>query len=181
MTAPVPPGLPIVQAAWVVADLEAAIHGWAALGVGPFFTFTVDMPDALYRGAPVPLVFRGALAQAGDVQIELIRQLSAGPSAYRDVVPEGQSGFHHVCRSFGGYDATMARLRGLGIVAVSEGAPSGARVCYADTRALLGCMLELTDESPTISALAALVRNGAQGWDGRDPIREVDFVRLMAV
>lgn len=181
MTVPIACALPIIQAAWVVDDLDAAMAGWIALGVGPFFTFEVDMPEALYRGAPEPLRFRGALAQAGDMQIELIQQTSDGPSAYRDVVPKGQSGFHHICRAYGAYDETIAQLRAQGVAPATEARPGGARVCYADTRAQLGCMLEVLDANPAAEALSGLVRRGADGWDGRDPVREVDFTVLLSV
>ena len=40
-----------------------------------------------------------ALAQAGDMQIELIQPTGNSPSAYRDTVPMGRSGFHHIVRS----------------------------------------------------------------------------------
>jgi hypothetical protein len=91
------PATRLVQNAWVVPRLEDAIPGWVALGVGPFFVLERAYPQALYRGTPVPLSFRAALAQAGDIQIELIEQTSDGPSAYRDMVPAGATGFHHMC------------------------------------------------------------------------------------
>lgn len=174
------PALPLSQSAWVVANLEQAIEGWLAMGVGPFFTFLVDLPDALYRGKTTPLCFRVALAQAGEVQIELIQQLSAGPSAYRDVIPEGTSGFHHVCRALGAYDEMLEQLRALGVEVATEAMVGDARFCYIDTRAYTGCMLELVDESAVGTALNALVRDGATNWDGSDPVREVDFASLLA-
>jgi hypothetical protein len=172
------PNMPLIQSAWVVADMEASMKGWLALGVGPFFTFEIDAPDALYRGERVPLRFRGALAQADDIQIEVIEQLSDGPSAYRDGVPKGQSGFHHVCRAFGAYDETLARLRGLGLTAATEVSFGPTRFAYVDTREMIGCMLELVDNGPTQKAITALVRDGARTWDGSDPVRPIDFSAL---
>jgi hypothetical protein len=103
-----PRGTNFVQNAWVVPDLEQAIEKWVAMGVGPFYVLGRDYPDAIYRGQSVPLSFRAGLAQAGAIQIELIQQTSPGPSAYRDVVAEGETGFHHVCMitdNFAGYTA----------------------------------------------------------------------------
>ena len=168
--------LPLVQTSWIVPDIEQAARGWVAMGVGPFFVFDVDLPEAKYRGQTVPLSFTVALAQAGGTQIELICQTSTGPSAYRDVVPEGATGFHHVCRAFGAYDETYAKLRKQGIEIATEFELAGARACYADTRELLGCMLELVDESETGTKLIALVRDAANGWDGSDPIRKLALV-----
>lgn len=173
--------LPIIQNCWVVDDLEAAIDGWLGIGVGPFYTFDVDVPDAVYRGRPVPLRFTVACAQAEAIQIELIKQHSDGPSAYRDSVPAGQSGFHHVCRSFGDYDATVAHLARGGVQLATEGEIGGTRFCYADTRATIGCMLEVVDESDGGAALNRLIRDGALDWDGSDPVRRVDFAKLLGL
>lgn len=165
--------LPIIQSCWVVPDIRQAARGWIAMGVGPFFTFDMDFPDALYRGRHVPLRFSVALAQAGSVQIELITQLSDGPSTYRDGISPGQSAFHHVCREFGRYDETRQRLLALGIEIATEASYNGIRVCYADTRATLGCVLELVDDSEMGRQLNAMVRDASIGWDGREPVRQV--------
>ncbi|GGD80513.1 VOC family protein [Croceicoccus mobilis] len=162
---------PLVQTAWVVDDLDQAMKSWLALGIGPFFRFDLEVPDALYRGRRVPLAFSIALAQAGPCQLELIRQNSEGPSAYRDGVPAGQSGFHHVCRAFGGFDEGM---RSLGVTV--DGAATymeiaGSRTAYVDMRATHGCMIELVDRTPVSDLLSKTVAEAAGGWDGSDPIR----------
>jgi hypothetical protein len=149
------------------------------MGVGPFFVYTVDVPDALYRGRVVPLTMRTALAQAGPVQIEFIEQLSQGPSAYRDVVAKGGSGFHHISRQMGGYDSTVARAKAQGAEIVTEAVLGNGRFCYADTRATLGCMLEILDWSLAGERLFAIIADAARGWDGRDPIRPLDLGALM--
>jgi hypothetical protein len=164
--------MPIVQSCWVVPDIDQATKGWISLGVGPFFRFDVDIPNALYRGKVSPLAFTVALAQAGPTQIEFICQRSDGPSAYRDTVPSGSSGFHHVCRAFGGYDETVAKLKSQGVMLATEFEIGGARTCYADTRATMGCMLEVVDDSDIARRLLTTLRDGAIGWDGHDPIRE---------
>ena len=76
----------IIQNGWVVDDLFAAIKKWTDFyGVGPFWVSEQVVPDdVLYRGEPAHLDMKVALAQAGNVQIELIQQNSDGPSAYRD-------------------------------------------------------------------------------------------------
>jgi hypothetical protein len=165
--------MPITQSCWVVPDVDQAANGWIELGVGPFFKFDIDIPNALYRGKVSPLSFTVALAQAGPTQIEFICQHSDGPSAYRDSVPAGSSGFHHVCRAFGRYDETVTMLKSKGIVLATEFEIGGARTCYADTRATMGCMFEVVEESDIGHRLLATIRNAAIGWDGRDPIRKL--------
>jgi hypothetical protein len=165
--------LPVIQNCWVVPDVVEAARGWIKLGVGPFFVFDVDVPGALYRGKLTPLHFSVAIAQAGPVQIEFIHQRSDGPSAFRDVVPAGRSGFHHVCRAFGDYEETRAELQRQGVPIVTEGGVDGARFCFADTRLLIGCMLEVVDDGKTGRWLVATVRDAALGWAGQDPIRQL--------
>lgn len=161
----------VIQNCWVVPDLQQAMEKWLALGVGPFLTLQQNMSTARYRGNLAPVSVNVALAQAGSVQIELIEVLSDGPSAYRDSVPEGQSGLHHICRSFGGYDESVARLKAAGIEMAMEVEMGGVRLAYADTRPLIGCMTELVDEHPFSRKLIDIVRDAAIDWDGSDPIR----------
>ena len=64
-----------MQSAWVVDDLDAAVDAWLKVGIGPFF-FVEYAPElfenSTYRGSPSPISMKIALAQAGDMQIELI-------------------------------------------------------------------------------------------------------------
>lgn len=168
--------LELMQNCWVVPDLEKAMQQWLSMGVGPFFRRDADYPDALYRGRPEPLAFKGALAQAGPVQIELIQQTSKGPSAYRDIVPEGGSGFHHMCRIVHDVAGEIARLRARGIEMASEfRSVGGAQVAYADTRREMGCMLELVPAEPVLIHLFRDVAQAARYWDGSDPIRMLEL------
>jgi hypothetical protein len=166
----------INQACWIVPDLHTGIGEWLKLGVGPFFTFDVDLPDAIYRGRVEPLTFSVALAQAGPVQIELIEQRSAGPSAYRDTVPVGSTGFHHIFKIVKDYDAEICSLKARGIVLATE-AFLGQRFCYADLREEIGTMLEIAEDSEKLRALNDAVAKGSREWDGRqDPIRSLNGV-----
>ena len=166
----------LLQNCWVVADLDDAMERWLSMGVGPFFRRDSDYPDALYRGRPEPLAFKAALAQAGPVQIELIQQTSKGPSAYRDMVPEGQTGFHHMCRIVHNVGDEIGRLKARGIKMASEfRSVGGAQVAYADTRNELGCMLELVPAEPVLINLFRDVAEAAQDWDGTDPVRMLEL------
>ena len=166
----------LLQNCWVVTDLEDAMERWLSMGVGPFFRRDSDYPDALYRGRPEPLAFKAALAQAGPVQIELIQQTSKGPSAYRDMVPEGQTGFHHMCRIVRNVGEEIGGLRARGIEMASEfRSVGGAQVAYADTRNELGCMLELVPAEPVLINLFRDVAQAAQDWDGTDPVRMLEL------
>ena len=131
------------QNAWVVDDLETAIHQWVdELGVGPFFVteYRSVLQDVVYRGSPGVLDMKVALAQNGPIQVELIEPLSA-PSAYRDSVTSG-TGFHHMCAWSEDVSADVAYLESLGYPAANTAKVRDIEIAYVDTRPLLGCMLE---------------------------------------
>ena len=65
-----------MQIAFVPEDFDAALRHWTEnMGVGPFFVMErIRLEDARFMGEPSDCTFTIALAQWGDVQIELIRQ-----------------------------------------------------------------------------------------------------------
>lgn len=163
----------IIQSAWVVADLESAIRYWTTIfRVGPFFIIpNCKVDDYKYRGRPGALSFSGALAQAGDVQIELLQQHGDEPSAYRDVYRSGESGFHHIGLITRSLDEDLARYTKAGISIAHDGKFGDMRFAYLDTRATLGCMTELIEERQSILTLFREVANAAATWNGDEPIR----------
>ena len=63
----------IKQTAFVTHDIEATAQEWVDIhGIGPWFIYTVDIPDTKYGEQLIPLKARMALAQSGSQQIELI-------------------------------------------------------------------------------------------------------------
>lgn len=169
-----PRGNHVVQVAWVVPDLEQAAQQWIrALHVGPFFLIEhPKITDLRHRGLESAMDCSFALAQAGEVQVELIMQHDSAPSAYRDTVAAGRTGFHHVA-AFCDYETEVAAYRELGFEIAQSGVAGGLRYCYVDTSAALGCMVELLDEYAPMRELFAMVADAAENWDGRDPLRRV--------
>jgi hypothetical protein len=158
----------------VVPDLHAAIDHWTRqAGVGPFFYFAdVTYENAVYRGKPwAPVKFHAAIAQAGTMQIELVEQLEDGPSMFRELVPAGQSGLHHMSTYTDDFDADLAHYLRLGADVVFSGLMKGAPVCWLDTVATLGFMTELITANPLKEQVFAMFRDAADTWDGRDPVR----------
>ena len=135
-------GRTVVQNAYVVEDLDAAMARWTTVfGAGPFFANRdIRIDDARYRGEPTRLRFAGAIAQAGDVQIELIQQLDDSPSCYRDLYPAGSEGFHHIAVFVDDLDADIARYEALGAPVAFSGVSRGMRFAYVDTSPMLGIM-----------------------------------------
>lgn len=168
------PSCNYMQICWVVPDLHAAIERWSRqAGVGPFFYFDdVVYENAVYRGEPWnPVKFHAAIAQAGNMQIELVTQLEEGPSMFRELVPAGQSGLHHMSTYTRDFDHDLEYYRKQGAEVVFSGNMKGAPVCWLDTVATLGFMTELITANPLKEQVFAMFREAADNWDGVDPIR----------
>jgi hypothetical protein len=174
MTGPRFPDRRFMQMCWVVPDLHAALKTWiASAGVGPFFLFEqLKFENPRYRGRPAEFPdVTAAMAQAGDVQIELVCQNDDRRSIFRDVVPAGQTGFHHTALYCSDYDATLAAYTGAGAQVAFSGLMMGSRTCWIDTTPKLGFMVELIEANPVADSIFARFRAAAENWDGKDPLR----------
>ena len=174
----------IRQIAFVVRDLEQALGYWTqTLGVGPFFVMRRMTPlDYRYRGQPSRApVLSVALANSGDVQVELIEQHDDAPSAYRDFLASGREGFQHVSSwlTRAGYDETMAAARRDGLTAIHEGVVPGSEVRFAYFATEVspgGLVYEVADcMEPHIYPFIQMIADAARDWDGQDPIREISL------
>jgi hypothetical protein len=165
--------MPFIQTAWVVRDLQETMSQWLNLGVGPFYTLDVDLPSVKYRGEESSLSMLIGMVQAGSVQLEFIQQTSGKPSAYTDGETSGAANFHHICRDYGGYDEAVAKLEAQGAALATEAQWGDCRFCYVDARDTLGCFIELCDDTETGRKMYEIVREGAENWDGKDPIRSL--------
>jgi Glyoxalase/Bleomycin resistance protein/Dioxygenase superfamily len=175
MIAPGVPGKHVMQAAFMVDDLETAAMNWVrTAGIGPFLLVPhIELVEYDYRGVKsAGLDFSVALAQSGGVQIELIQQHCDSPSAYRDTIAKGQQGFHHLAVYCEDYDADYRRYIGQGYASAVDGVFGDLRFSYIDTSKAMGCMIELVEKSPVQSEFFARVAAEAVGWDGvTDPLR----------
>lgn len=169
--------LVITQNAWVVRDLDEAIARFTGImKLGPWFKIPkIGLNNVKYRGQPAALDISVAVAFAGHVQLELIEQHNDGPSAYRDAVPKGQDGYHHICFYPDDYDAELARYTAMGYQVATSGEVTSAnnrRFCYIDTRKDLNCMVELVDAPEGGAAVWKAMREATDAWDGKtDPVR----------
>jgi len=160
----------IIQYAWSVPDLDAAARQWFELaGVGPFLVIRdVKLTEPQYRGSPSKTRFSVGIAQHGDAQIELIAQQDDTPSAYRDTVPKGTTGFHHVGFIAEDYDAAVEHYASRGYALAANGRFGTLRYAYFDTSAAIGHMVEVIEDMPQIRTFFGAVREAAESWDG-DP------------
>jgi hypothetical protein len=164
----------IVQNCYVVRDLEAACRRLHELyGIGPFVGGSRgELGDHVHRGRPAPpIVVRGVFVQSGDMNIELLELVSTTPSAFHDMYPNGQQGFHHVALFCADYAAERDAFVAAGCPVASEFTVSfGAQICYVDARETFGHMIELYPENAIIRGMYRQTREAAQGWDGRELI-----------
>ncbi len=167
---------PIVQNAFVVHDMEAAVDYWSAkLGVGPFYLLDHIQYGAVYfRDAPLTLDMSVAIAQWGEIQIELIQQHDSAASIYSEFLTRHGEGLQHLGVMTASLDEHLARLRPLGIEAVQWGATAnGMRFAYLNTDRQAGGMIELIETGPAVEAFFAKIRKAAEGWDGNRPLRRL--------
>jgi len=77
---------PVRQVGYVVHDIQQAMRRWVDLGVGPwFYKEDVGTTEFRYHGKPSRLPNLSiALANSGDLQLELIQQRDDAPSLYLD-------------------------------------------------------------------------------------------------
>lgn len=164
----------IVQTAFVVADVRAAVALWTRdLKAGPFFLIeNWGGSDPIYRGQPSRARMSIAMGFAGHMQIELIQPEDAHPSVYREVIERRGYGFHHFGIASDDIDGDVARLERDGYtLAFRAGVPTGGEVAYLDGGADQPGMVEFIQATAGMDAAFTAMWQAAQGWDGRDPLR----------
>lgn len=170
----------LIQNAYVVNDIDDAIERWHALwGIGPFFVRRhIVMPHVMYRGQPSQIDMSAVYVQAGPIQVELVQQHCDSPSAFRDMFPRGQEGFHHVAMIPDDYERVLAYYAALGYPVASEvRTVSGRGASFIDTRPMLGHMMEVYMPGEGIQTLYRTVAEAAANWDRQQLKIEVDPAR----
>lgn len=167
---------PIMQNGFVVGDLEAAVRHWTTkLGVGPFFVLEhIPFGTLYFRGRPVTFDMSVAVAQWGEMQVELIVQHDETPSIYSEFRARHGTGLQHVGVMSANLEEDLARLKLRDIEPVQWGSTStGIRFAYVNSDDHAGGMLELIERGPAIEAFFAMVREAAVDWDGAKPLRRL--------
>jgi catechol 2,3-dioxygenase-like lactoylglutathione lyase family enzyme len=86
----------------------------------------------------------------------------------------GREGLHHAALFVDDLQAEIARFAAEGIplaqLSVTE---TGTSFAFVDARTSLGHMLELYEPTAQLTGFYDFVAAAAQGWDGKDLIREL--------
>ena len=172
MSGPVLPGV-IRQIGYIVQDFDKALAQWLALGVGPFYVLRGIEQTGLYRGEPCTVTLTLALANSGDLQVEIIHQDNDGPSIYSEFTAAGGDGFHQLAYWAEDFDAALAAGQAAGWpVGGAGGDAATARYAYFEPPpGTAATIIELMELTPATIGLAELVRSASANWDGSEPIR----------
>lgn len=167
----------ITQNGYVVKDIRAAMDHWIkVLGVGPWFYIDRVKTDYFrHRGVESPVEMSIALANSGDLQIELIQQRNDAPSMYKEFLESGREGLQHVAYWTKDFQAVYDRALSLGYNVGHEGQIGGpqGRFAYFDTELHPGTVVEISDISGNKGKFFEYIRRLSLDWDGTDPIRDV--------
>lgn len=165
----------LIQHAWFVKDLDAALAIWIERGAGPFRVARNMLIDTEYRGQPSRLELSVAWGQFDGMQVECIQQHNDAPSAFKDSYadgpPPGVGGIHHFGMINPDYDKALAGCLALGYTPATSGNFDGTRFAHVDTREALGFMTELTEATDAILGFYRDIEESAKDWNGEDPLR----------
>jgi hypothetical protein len=163
----------LFQVGFLVDDIGVAARRWASVfGVGPFYVTGPTTVECL-RGQDVTTVeMTTAVAQAGPVQIELIRQSDDTPSIFQDFAKDERGAFHQMCTLTTDYDRKVAGYQARGFELATEMRAPGYRVAFFDMRADFGFYLEIVEAPENYLEMRAETSRICAEWDGTDPVRQ---------
>ena len=164
------------QNGYVVRDIEAAMAHWTeVLGVGPFYYIEkVEVENFTYKGEASDADMSIALANSGDLQIELIQQRNDAPSMYRDFLEAGHEGLQHMAYWTTNFQSDYDRLLAQGFTVGQAGQiGENGRFVYFETEGHPGTVIELSDISGPKGGFFKHIAEVASTWDGTKPIRRV--------
>ena len=168
---------PVRQNGYVVRDIQAAMDHWIkVMGVGPWYYVDRVKTDYFrHRGRDSDIEMSIALANSGNLQIELIQQRNDAPSMYQEFLAAGREGLQHMSFWTTDYQALYDRALTLGYKVGHEGQIGGekGRFAYFDTEAHPGTVIEISDISGGKGRFFERLRQVAADWDGSDAIRLV--------
>jgi catechol 2,3-dioxygenase-like lactoylglutathione lyase family enzyme len=161
----------IRQLGFIVPNLEAALEQWTALGVAPWLVVRkLTMAGCHYRGVLSEPVISLALANAGDMQFELIQQHDETPSIYREFLEATGGGFNQVAYWVEDVDAVRDGALEAGWSEVWSGESGGTKFIYLEHPDAPVAIVELMELNVTTNAMADAIRQAAATWSPGQPV-----------
>ena len=161
------------QMGFVVRDIDKAMRHWVEVcGVGPWFVAEkLPLDGFWYKEQPYDIHLTVALANSGDVQLELIEQRDATPSMYRDFLGAGHEGLQHWSSWPENYHELLERAVKNGWTIGQRGETPRGPFVYFLNEGYPGTVIEMAELTPTRRRIFDAVRAAAVDWQGSDPIR----------
>jgi Glyoxalase/Bleomycin resistance protein/Dioxygenase superfamily len=164
----------IRQIGYVVRDIHASMEHWVRYGVGPWFYIENAVTDYFrYRGEDSAMTMTVAIANSGDIQIDLIQPTNDAPRCTKifGLRPRRRTAHRLLEHRVSG--SVRPGAQGVGYTIAQEGSIGGeqGRFAYLDTEFDQGTVIEISDISGPKGQMFAYVRDVAASWDGADPIR----------
>jgi predicted enzyme related to lactoylglutathione lyase len=131
------------QVGVVVNDLDEAIAHFERAGIGPFTEGPSEAAfDRRVRGESTDAEVRGALAQMGPIELELLQPVK-GRSIQQEALEEKGEHALHLCAHTDDLQSDIERMVAAGFHVISEGKlTDGGSFAYFETRAVGGLVLE---------------------------------------
>ena len=164
--------------AYVVDDIEATVSRLVdQLGAGPFFLIeNVPLEKVLSRGEPAEFVHNSAFGYCGGGAIELMEVRSLAPERVQKAFSGPRPRIHHVAYVLPPTEVADLRssLDDRGLTEYLSSQLGEVETTLHDASAALGHDIEIHVESEGLRDFFEMVRAGADGWDGSEPLRPVE-------
>ncbi|MHB1007041.1 MAG: VOC family protein [Chloroflexota bacterium] len=142
----------INQIGFVVKDLDKSMEAyWRNFGIGPWKIYTYGPPlvkDTMYRGKREDFHMRIAIADAGNIMIELIEHLD-GDTVYKEFGQKSGEGVQHLGVFVQNLSEAVKEAEAAGYKVIQTGHGYGATgdggFAYLDTETELGTVYELIE------------------------------------
>ena len=133
-----------LQVGVVVKDLDKTIEYFSSLGIGPFEPLQrPPMVERRVRGKPADYKLKIALAQLGQIQLELIQPVQ-GECVQNEFLESKGEGIHHLGIFVDDLEKEVAELDKQGVKVIQSGRrATGDGFAYLDTSAIGGITIEL--------------------------------------
>jgi hypothetical protein len=164
--------------AYVVEDIEATVNRLVdQLGAGPFFLVeSVPLENVLSRGERAEFAHNSAFGSCGGGAIELIEAVSLAPERVEKGFSGPRPGIHHVAYAVPPTEVADLRssLEERGLSQYLSAQLGAVDMTLHDASGALGHDIEIHVDSEGLHDFFGMVRGGAEGWDGSEPLRPVE-------
>jgi Glyoxalase/Bleomycin resistance protein/Dioxygenase superfamily len=160
------------QIGFMSRDIEQSMKYFIdAWGVGPWYVMRRLKSPMVYKGQPTEPEVSIAMANAGDLQLEIVQQHNDVSSLYLDSLAATPSlHVQHVAVWTDDLVKVRAAALDKGWRVLLETVPEGSTfVAHPDAPAVC---IEISDCSPFKNGVREAIRREAANWDGANPIRE---------